>query len=176
MAERNNLSLNFSRGRVRALIEAIEHFERRRGEGHGSSPPPVGRAGITPRNLTLRNIGRSDMCGWKEGGQIQKGRAGAPGMICNLREQCPWHLSTWTGRGRGWGFFHISLIQSPTTTTLPLSERRGKALAPPSPPPLEDHPLTRRHQEDPLRCPHTLPQCLQPMVGSPALQIYPLQP
>ena len=63
MAEGNDLDFNYSRGRARALLDAIEYFERRREEGLGSSPPPVGRAGITPRNLTHRNTGSTGMCG-----------------------------------------------------------------------------------------------------------------
>ena len=67
-------------------------------------------------------------------------------MIHNLRGRCPGGLLMWTGRWRGWGFSQTSPVQSPTPTNAPLSGRRGRgrALAPPSPPPLEDHPLAVR--------------------------------
>ena len=129
MAEGNNhLNLDYSRGRARASR---------------IFPPPIGRAGITPRNLTSRNPGGTGMHGMREEGQIQRGRAGAPGMICNLVGRHQGVLLTWTGR-RG----------------------RGRALAPP---PLENHPLpvrVRRCQEGPLRCPHTYHDAFSPMVGS----------
>ena len=172
MAERNDFSLDFLRGRARALIEAIEYFERRREEGLRSSPHQQGELASTPKNLTNRNIESTDTCGWREEGQIQRGRAGVPGMICNLRGRHMGGLSAWTGRGRGWGFFQNSPIQSTTPSAPPLFERRGRGRAL-APPPLEDHPLVRRHQEGPLRHLHTLPQCLQPHGRFPTPQIYP---
>ena len=141
MAEGNDLNLDFLRGRARVLIELIEYFERRREVM--DLPPPVGRAGLTPKNLTNRNTGSTGTCGWREEDQIQRGRAGAPGMICNLRGRDLGGLSTWTGKGRGQGFSQNSPVQSPFPTTPLLSERRsrGRALAPPSPHPLRTIPL-----------------------------------
>ena len=79
-------------------------------------------------------------------------------------------LSSWRGRGRG-----LSL-PTPTTppSTPPQPLGRGFPLPSPpdSPPPLEDCSPPMRHQEAPLRQPHTMPCCLQPHGRFPAPHPY----
>ena len=132
MAERSNMDYNSELWHIRGmgwtwpLLNTLQNVKRR-GAEHGSTPIPIGQAGITPRNWvgTCGNLGRTDTCGRWEEGQIPQGRA----EVCNLNEQHPGGLSM--RRRRGPGFIH----PSPTPTTPPLSESRGRDRA------LDPHPL-----------------------------------
>ena len=74
MAERNNMDYNSElwhvrdMGQAQPLLNALQNA-RKRGAEPGSSPIPIGRAGITPRNWvgTHGNLERADTCGrWEE--------------------------------------------------------------------------------------------------------------
>ena len=74
--------------------------------------------------------------------------------------------TSWRGRGRG-----LSLL-TPTTPPSTPHQSLGRGLplpcSPDLSPPLEDYSPPRRHQEAPLRQPHTMPCCLQPHGRCPA--------
>ena len=87
----------------------------------------------------------------------QQGRAGALNMIRSVVERHLGGLSMWLVRGRDLP------LHSPTLSTpsQPGGRGRGRALSPPSSPPIKDHlpsvKVGRFQHVGPLRCPSTLP-------------------
>ena len=74
-------------------------------------------------------------------------------------------LSSRRGRGRA---LSIPTITPPSTPPQPIGRGFPPSSSPDSPSPLKDCSPPRRHQEAPLRQPHTMPHCLQPHGHFPA--------
>ena len=110
MAERGSQDIYSSggMGRERVLTEAIEDFRRRERGQRSPSPPPM----------------------------VQRGRAGAPGMIRRIVERCPGAVTTFNlrGRTRGRDFPSYSLPCQGGGFPSHSPPHQGRSFRSPSPP------------------------------------------
>ena len=149
MAEGSWSRENFTRGRARALINAMAYFENQRNKGGGRTVN-IGRAGKVPLNQT-RVLSRSTS---------ENNRQDEDSFPCG-------GISARRGRGRG--------LSPPTPTMPPQPARRGRGRdvsTPPTPPSLKDCSLPVRCCEAPLRLPCTMPLCLWPHGCFPCPPLY----